>query len=132
MEKVNPKSRAALRQLYTRSQSTPPLSLHNPKGQVKFWHLPNWYIIISYEHYLRDYVNLSLHCQEVTANIVQGYFKDRKDLDKQPVEPMDFSHEDPRYPHKSPYQCEVCRKGRAKILAKKNEVHLPFPYKGNR
>ena len=43
-----------------------------------------------------------------------------------------LSYEDPRYPHKTPYQREVCRRGRAQMLVKKNEVHLPFPYKGNR
>ena len=53
------------------------------------------------------------------------------DLDKQPIEPMDSSYEDPRYPHKSPYQLEWCRKGRAQILVKMNEVHLHFLYKGN-
>ena len=50
----------------------PPISLHDRKGQVKFWHLPNWYVVISYEHCLRDYVSLSLHRQEATADIVQG------------------------------------------------------------
>lgn len=51
-------NRVAPRRPCTRSQGTPPISLHDRKGQVKFWHLWCEYVIISYEQYLRDYVRV--------------------------------------------------------------------------
>ncbi|KAK0506922.1 hypothetical protein JMJ35_010622 [Cladonia borealis] len=95
----------------TRSTATPKISLHDRKGYVKFWHTMTQYVIISYEKYLRDY--------------------DREELDKYPVEPMDCSREDPKNPHKTDYQREVCRR----IKARKNDPVKFIPvssWRGNK
>ncbi len=59
--------------------------------------------------------------------------KDREDLDKYPSEPPDFSHEDPKHPHKTDYQREVCRRRKAQGRELKSAVLIPVSsWKGHK
>lgn len=124
--KANP--RVALRRPVTRSGGTPAISLHDRKGYIKLWNLPWQYVVISYEQYLRDFVS-SVRC---AIKHVLTQSQDREELDKHPVERVDWSFESPRYPFKTPYQREVCRRGKAQDVLLKDAVKVRWYYKGHR
>ena len=63
---------------------------------------------------------------ETQSYAILTLHQDRENLDKQPSELMDFSHEDPKRPHKTDYQREVCRRWKAQNTQLKHAVLIPW------
>lgn len=127
VQKSKPNPRVAPRRPLTRTFGTPAISLHHRKGYVKYWHLRCQYVVISYEQYVKDYVSPNLVCHQALLTQTQN----REELDKLPPEPMDFSFESPRFPFKTPYQREVCRRAKAQEIGLKGAVLVPWNHKGH-
>lgn len=57
--------------------------------------------------------------------------QDREELDKISPEQVDFSHEHPDHPFKTPWQRETCRRAKAHEEVRKYTKEVSYTYKGH-
>lgn len=60
-KKNKAKSRKAPRYPITRSRGNTAISLHDRKGQIRFWPDDSRYVVLSFDKYLKDYVSPDFH-----------------------------------------------------------------------